>query len=67
LPKDMIFVWEISLTGKIKKPMHLEKRLKEAEKMWFKTIFMPDCDLESKKIEIIKVKNVNELVEKLGK
>jgi DNA repair protein RadA/Sms len=65
LPKDTIYIWEISLTGKIKKPIQLEKRLKEAEKMWFRRIFLPDCDLESKKIEIVKIKSVTELVEKL--
>jgi DNA repair protein RadA/Sms len=65
LPKDTIFIWEISLTWKIKKPIQLEKRLKEAEKMWFKRIFVPDCELESKKIEIIKVKDVWEVVKKL--
>lgn len=65
LPKDTIYVWEISLTGKIKKVIYLEKRIKEAEKMWFNKIFVPECDVTSKKIEIIKIKNVAELVEKL--
>lgn len=65
LPKDTIYIWEISLTGKIKKPIHLEKRVKEAEKMWFKKVFIPDCDLKSEKIEIIKLKNVSELVNKI--
>jgi len=65
LPKDSIYIWEISLTGKVKKPMHLEKRIKEAEKMWFKNIFIPDYKISSKKIELIKVKDVRELVEKM--
>ncbi len=62
LPKDSIFIWEISLTGKIKKPMHLEKRLKEAEKMWFNNIYIPDCDITSKKTNLIKLKNVSDLI-----
>ncbi len=63
--KDSIYIWEISLTGKIKKPVHLEKRVKEAEKMWFKKVFIPDCDISSKKVEIVKVKDVSELVNKI--
>ncbi len=62
LEKDSVFIWEISLTWKIKKPIHLEKRVKEAEKMWFKNIYIPDCDITSKKIKIIKLKNVSDLV-----
>jgi len=65
LPKDTIYIWEISLTWKVKKPIHIEKRIKEAEKMWFKKIFIPDCDIKSSKIELIKVKNVWELVNNL--
>ncbi|MBF0914013.1 DNA repair protein RadA, partial [Candidatus Gracilibacteria bacterium] len=33
IDKESIFLGEISLTGKIKKPIYLEKRLKEAEKI----------------------------------
>jgi predicted ATP-dependent serine protease len=61
MPKDSIYIWEISLTWKVKKPMHLEKRLKEAEKMWFKRIFLPECDLKSDKIDIIKVRDLQTL------
>jgi DNA repair protein RadA/Sms len=67
LPKDTIYIWEISLTWKIKKPIFLEKRLKEAKKMWFKRVLMPDCELKSENIEIIKIKNVEELVNKIKK
>lgn len=62
LPKDSIFIWEISLTGKIKKPMHLEKRIKEAEKMWFNNVYIPDCDITSKKTNLIKLKSVSDLI-----
>ncbi len=41
ISKESIFIWEISLTWKIKNVMFLEKRIKEAEKMWFKKIFVP--------------------------
>lgn len=62
LPKDSIFIGEISLTGKIKKPIHLEKRIKEAEKMWFKNVYIPDCEINSKKTNLIKLKTVSDLI-----
>lgn len=68
LAKDTIFIWEISLTWKIKKVIHLDKRIKEAEKMWFKKIVIPETDAikkESHKIEILKIKNVWDLVKVL--
>lgn len=65
LPKDIVFVWEISLTWNIKKPIHLDKRIKEAEKMGFKKIFIPEADIKSNKIELIKIKNISELITKL--
>jgi DNA repair protein RadA/Sms len=68
IPKDTIFIWEISLTGKIKKPIHIETRIKEAEKIWFKKIFIPESKKQSKinKVEIIKIENIWELVKKLS-
>ena len=65
ISKDTIFIWEISLTWNLKKPIQLEKRVKEAEKMWFKKIFVPDSDINSNKIELIKIKNIWELINKL--
>jgi len=63
ISKWIVFVGEISLTGKIKKVIFLEKRIKEAEKMWFKTIVIPNVDLKIKtKIEVIKLKNINDLI-----
>ncbi len=62
LPKDVIFIWEISLTWNIKKPIHIEKRIKEAEKMWFKKIFTPDNKKKSDKNKIIKINNIKDLV-----
>ncbi len=66
LPKDTIYLWEISLTWNIKKPIHLERRIKEAEKMWFKYIFTPINDFKSKSSIIININTINELVKKLS-
>ncbi|MDD2871670.1 MAG: DNA repair protein RadA [Candidatus Gracilibacteria bacterium] len=66
LPKDTIYLGEISLTGNIKKPIHLEKRIKEAEKMGFKYIFTPTTDVKTKQSTIININTVNDLAKKLG-
>lgn len=63
IPKDTIFIWEISLTGNIRNVMHLERRIKEAEKMWFKQIIVPKSNLKAKnKIDIKQIWNIKELV-----
>lgn len=41
LPKNTLFLGELSLTGKLKKPLHIDKRIKQAEKMWFMRIIIP--------------------------
>nr|MDD3720558.1 DNA repair protein RadA [Candidatus Gracilibacteria bacterium] len=67
LDRESIFIGEISLTGSIKNVMQLEKRIREAEKLGFKKIYVPDIDLKGDfKIEIIKVKNISQYVEKIG-
>lgn len=65
IDKDSIFIWEISLTWKIKKPIYLEKRIKEAEKIWIKKIYIPDSDISSSKSEIIKIKNIEDLIKNI--
>ncbi|ATU05927.1 DNA repair protein RadA [Candidatus Gracilibacteria bacterium HOT-871] len=65
IDKESIFLGEISLTGKIKKPIYLEKRLKEAEKIGIKKVFLPDCELKSKKCELIKLKNIEDLIKNI--
>ena len=65
IPKDIVFIWEISLTWNIKKVIQIEKRIKEAEKMGFKKIFLADCNLKSN-TELIKLKNVSDLEKNIG-
>lgn len=65
IPKDTCFIWEISLTWKIKSPIKLEKRIKEAEKMWFSKIFIPKSKIKSSKIELIQIWNIWDLVKNL--
>ncbi len=68
LSKKSLFIGEISLTGKVKKVMHLEKRMKEAEKMWFETLYIPKIwdsltQILPKKhtIKIIEISHISEL------
>lgn len=64
IPRDTIFIGEISLTGKIKKVIHMDKRIKEATKMWFKNIILAEYDIKKlpSKIHITQIKNISELV-----
>jgi len=66
LSKKTIFIWEISLTWKVKKVMFLERRVKEAIKMWFTEIYVPDSwgNLTSllPKWWIIEVKSIKDFI-----
>lgn len=63
IPRNTIFLWEISLTGRVKNCLHLEKRIKEAIKLWFKNIIIWDYDIKvSNDIKIIKIKDILGLV-----
>lgn len=64
LPKDMIAIGEIGLTGEIRTVNSIEKRVKEAEKMGFKTCVLPERAKKQIKgklnINLIGVKEIKE-------
>lgn len=67
ISRDTIFIWEISLTGKIKNCQNLEKRVKEAIKLWFKNIVVPNVEIKiEKEINFTKIKDILELVKYVG-
>ena len=70
IPKDMVIMGEVGLTGEVRSINLIEKRLKEAEKMGFKKCIIPESNkkvLKDKfKLDIIGVKNVNEAMSKIG-
>lgn len=67
ISRNTIFIWEISLTWRIKNCFSIEKRIKEAIKLWFENIIIPDIDIKIKeKVNIIKIKNIWDLVEKIN-
>ena len=70
IPKDMVIIGEVGLTGEVRRINLIDKRLKEAEKLGFKTCIIPESnnkDLKEKyKLDIIGVSNVNEAMKKIG-
>ena len=70
IPKDMVIMGEVGLTGEVRKINLMEKRLKEAEKLGFKTCIIPESNKkvlkDNFKLDIIGVKNVNEALKKTG-
>ena len=73
LGKQTAFIWEISLTWKIKNVMFLEKRIKEAKKMGFEILYIPKTDtpltdfLSSEDtIKLVSVKNISEFIKYLS-
>ena len=70
IPKDVVIIGEVGLTGEIRTVNLIDKRLKEAEKLGFKTCIIPESNKkmlkEKYKLDIIGVKNINEAISKLG-
>ena len=70
IPKDMVIIGEVGLTGEVRRINLIEKRLKEAEKLGFKTCIIPESNKkvlkENYKLDIIGVKNINEAMKKIG-
>ena len=70
IPKDMIILGEVGLTGEVRRINLIEKRIKEAEKLGFKTCLIPESnkkDLKDDyKLDIIGIKDVNEAMKKIG-
>ena len=70
IPKDMVIMGEVGLTGEVRRINLIEKRLKEAEKLGFKTCIIPESNKkvlkEKYKLDIIGVGNINEAMKKVG-
>lgn len=70
IPKDMVIMGEVGLTGEVRRINLVEKRIKEAEKLGFKSCIIPESNkkvLKDKyKLDIIGVKNINEAMKKIG-
>lgn len=62
--KDVVVIGEVGLTGEVRRVNMIEKRIKEAEKLGFKTCIIPESNKkllkENYKLDIIGVKNIAE-------
>ena len=71
IPKDMVILGEVGLTGEVRRINLIEKRLKEAEKLGFKTCIIPENnkkDLKDKyKLDIITINNVRQAMNEIFK
>ena len=64
IPTDVVVLGEVGLTGEVRAINLIEKRLKEAEKLGFKTCIIPESNKknlkDTYKLDIIGVHNINE-------
>lgn len=70
ISKDLVAIGEIGLTGEVRSVSSVEKRIKEVEKLGFKTCIVPENSKKQLKIEtkinIIGVKDVREALKVCG-
>ena len=70
ISKDVVVIGEVGLTGEVRTVSLMEKRLKEAEKLGFKTCVIPESNKkllkDEYKLDIIGVKNIGEALKALG-
>lgn len=62
MDRKIIILGEVGLGGEIRNVNMLGQRLKEAEKLGFKKAIIPDGEIKTDKIKLVKVKNISELV-----
>ncbi len=71
IPKDIVVIGEVGLTGEIRAVNMIDKRIKEAEKMGFRTCIIPESNKkllkEKYKIDIIGVRTIREAIQEIGK
>ena len=71
IPKGMVIMGEVGLTGEVRRINMIEKRVKEAEKLGFKSCVIPESnkkDLKDDyKLDIIGVSDIKEAIKKIFK
>ncbi len=65
VPPDALFVGEVGLGGELRAASQLERRLGEAERLGFRTAYVPVSARAAVDLELIRVPSVVELVEAL--
>lgn len=69
LPKNLVAFGEVGLGGEIRTVAKTKERIKESLKLGFNKIILADFpqEIKIKEAELIKIKNLNEMIEKLFK
>ena len=66
IPKDLVAIGEVGLTGEVRSVNMIEKRLKEAEKLGFKKCIIPENNKkllkDNYKLDIIGVRNIGDVL-----
>ena len=69
IPLDCIAIGEVGLTGEVRSVSQIEKRIKEAENLGFKTCIIPENNKkllkETYKLDIIGVQNISDTIKYL--
>jgi len=64
LTSGMVIIGEVGLGAELRPVFRLEQRLKEAEKLGFKSAIVPEgAEYKSGKLKLLKIKNLGELVD----
>ncbi len=70
IPKDIVVIGEVGLTGEVRRVNLIEKRLKEIEKLGFKKCIIPENNKKLLKdtynLDIIGVRNINDALRAVG-
>jgi len=65
IDRKTIILGEVGLGGEVRNVNKLSERLNEAEKLGFTNAIIPDTEVKVKKIKLVRVKNVNELIKNI--
>lgn len=60
--KDLIVLGEVGLGGEVRNISKLKERLSEAEKLGISKAIIPDMNIKTGKMELIKIKNIADIV-----
>jgi DNA repair protein RadA/Sms len=60
--KKAIFLGEVGLGGEVRGVAKLSERLKEAAKLGFGKAIIPDVKIDARKLKLVKIKNISELL-----
>lgn len=63
--RETITLGEVGLGGEVRSVVRLEPRLAAAEKLGFKEALVPDRQIKTRKIKLIKIKNLSDIVKRL--